>query len=76
MKPHQRLTVILFYLLVFLGVVIAVSFLMESDEGTIKYLFGAASFLVILIIFVNLNSWMRRANRRVAKNRKKMGINN
>ena len=75
MKPHQRLTVILFYLLVFLGVVIAVSFLMESDGGIIKYLFGAASFLVILIIFVNLNSWMRRANRRVAKNRKKMGIN-
>ena len=75
MKPHQRLTVILFYLLVFVGVIIAVSFLMESEEGTIKFLFGGAGFLVILIIFVNLNSWMRRANRRVAKNRKKMGIN-
>jgi len=75
MKPHQRLTVILFYLLVFVGVIIAVSFLMESDEGTIKFLLGGAGFLVILIIFVNLNSWMRRANIRVAKNRKKMGIN-
>jgi hypothetical protein len=60
---------------VFVGVLIAVSFLMEGDEGTIKFLAGGAGFLGILIIFVNLNSWMRRANRRVAKNRKKMGIN-
>jgi O-antigen/teichoic acid export membrane protein len=75
MKPQQRLTVILFYLLVLVGVIIAVSFLLESEEGPNIYLLGAAGFLVILIIFVNLNTWMRRANRRVAKNRKKLGIN-
>jgi uncharacterized membrane protein YfcA len=75
MKPHQRLTVVLFYLLVFFGVVIAATFLMEGEESTIKYLFGVAFFLLLLIVFVNLNPWMRKANRRVAKNRKKMGIN-
>jgi hypothetical protein len=60
---------------VFFGVIIAASILMEGDESIIKYLLGGAFFLLLLIVFVNLNSWMRKANRRVAKNRKKMGAN-
>jgi hypothetical protein len=74
MKPNQRLTVVLFYLLVFVGVLIAATYLMEGDESTIKFLFGGIFFLLFLIVFVNVNTWLRRANRRVAKNRKKMGM--
>ena len=74
MKPNQRLTVVLFYLLVFFGVIIISTYLMEAENEFTIYLIGIEGFVLLIIFFVNLNTWLRRANRRVAKNRRKMGM--
>jgi len=72
MKPQHRLTVVLLYLLSFVGALIVALYLMDFEGDFYAVLFGLVAFILVIIIYANFPLWMRKANKRVAKNRRKM----